>query len=406
MATLSVQIVARAPLAFPERKPGIQFNASLPYVPGPAIYGALGQQLGPAGFDEALFRDLRCSNAYPYQTSDTWVRPLPATAVKPKGVSLDRDGDAQGDTSDRAREPRDDSIRDALIERVCWEQQEPVALLYAPTDTEGRPWEAAGAAFYTLTARGALVTREVQQRVLTRVAIDRRRGTAQDGRIYSPLVISEVDQRRQAPTTFLGRLVVPDVHQDALRNALEAITHLGARQTTGLGAVTITSPSAETLDDDTTVLKRIRTLTERFQQQARLYEALGGNPWPIADGSLFTITLLSDAILLEDGWIPTQELSPALLKDATGIEARLVRSFTTTKTVGGWHSLWQRQKPADVAVVMGGVYLFQAAEELTGEQCARLAELQLSGIGERRAEGFGQLRVCDEFHLNRWGEQR
>lgn len=389
MALLTFRITALAPLAFPERKPGVQFNASLPYVPGPAIYGALGQQLGPDGFDEGLFRDLRCSNAYPCRPADTWVRPLPATAAKPKGA--------------RAAE-----ARDSLVERVCWEQQEPPALLYAPTDGDGRPWEGAGAAFYTLNGAGAMATREVQQRVLTRVSIDRRRGTAQEGRLYSPLVISEVDQDQGEPTQFLGRLVAPDAYVESIRAELESITHLGARQTTGLGAVAITALSPQAPDNADTVLGRIGRLTARFKAQAELNEALGGKPWPtpIANNSIFTLNLLSDAILLEDGWLPTQELGENLLEEATGVKARLLRSFTTTKTVGGWHSLWQRQKQANVAVVMGGVYVFQSATPLTPDACASLARLQLDGLGERRAEGFGQLRVCDDFHLMTQGENQ
>ena len=45
------------------------------------------------------------------------------------------------------------------------------------------------------------------RRVLTRVAINRRRGTAEDQRLYSPLVLSEVS--RGQPTQFRGSVFVP-----------------------------------------------------------------------------------------------------------------------------------------------------------------------------------------------------
>lgn len=382
MALLSVQIEASAPLAFPERKPGVQFNASLPYVPGAAIYGALGQHFGPTGFDEALFRAVRCHNAYPAHPKDPWVRPLPATAIIPKGAG------------DQAQP------EDSLYARVAWELQRPPALIYAPTDADGRPWEASEPGFYTLTAQGMVAIRSVQQRVLTRVSINRTRGTAQDGRIYSPLVISEVDQKTMAPTSFISQLRVPDDAVGKLGKALAAITHLGARQTTGLGAVRVTSEPAEEPDDDAgAILKRVETMTGRFQDQAALYERLGGAPWAIAQSSIFTINLLSDAILFEDGWLPTQELSALHLEQLTGVKSRLLRAFTTTKTVGGWHSLWQRPKTAEAAVLMGGLYVFQTDAPLATADCERLAALQHDGIGERRAEGFGQVRICDAFHL-------
>ncbi len=382
MELLTFQIEAQSPLVFPERKPGVQFNASLPYVPGAVIYGALGQQFGPQGFNAALFRELRCANAYPTQPDDVWVRPLPATALQPKSAE------------------RDLPLHDALIAQTCWEQQTPTALIYAPADTDGRPLQAVGSRFYTLS--NPIAYREVQQRVLTRVAINRARGTAQESRLYSPLAISEVTyvEQERAQTRFRGRLAVPTTDVATVRQALQAITHLGGRQTSGLGAVTISLDAQPAVADDAAIiLGRVQALTARFQQQAALYAALGGEPWPITDGSIFTVGLLADAILYEDGWIPTQVFSPQQLFAATGINATLLRAYAATKTVGGWQMLWQRPKPTDVAVAMGSVYVFQTAAPLDEAACATLAQLQIDGIGERRSEGYGQVRICDEFHL-------
>jgi CRISPR-associated protein Csx10 len=133
---------------------------------------------------------------------------------------------------------------------------------------------------------------------------------------------------------------------------------------------------------------------------------LGGSPWQDTNrhalespGTIFTINLLSDAILFEQGWLPTNELSAEMLKDLTGIDARLVRSFTTTTTVGGWNVSWQRPKPTAVATTMGSVFVFQVTGKLTDAHYMALARLEQDGIGERRAEGYGQIRICDEFHL-------
>ncbi len=382
MLLLTFDLEAVAPLAFPERKPGTQFNASLPYVPGGAIFGALGQILGAQNFDEALFRAIRCCNAYPVHQGDAWVRPLPATAIQPKGAE------------------RTDDVRDSLYARVCWEQQQPPALIYAPADNDGRPWEAVGSKLYTIRD-GNLQYRSVQQRILTRVAINRRRGTAQEQRLYSLLAIRETTEanKQRVPTRFRGSVALPPFAEAQVRSALTRITHLGGRQTSGLGAVRVETPETIVAPEDARqVLQRVETMTRRFREQARLYEGLGGAPWSI-EGSIFTINLLADVILLEHGWLPTQELSAGQLKELTGIEATLLRAFTTTKLVGGWHTLWQRPKPTGVAVAMGGLYVFQTNRPLTEEGCQRLAQLQIDGIGERRAEGYGQIRICDEFHL-------
>lgn len=401
MPLVPITVVARSPLAFPERKVGVQFRKSLPYVPGATIYGALGALLGrtldQAAFDR-LFRQIRCHNAYPAYTGDPWVRPLPMTAIQPKGVD-------------------DLSPSDSLVAKVCWERQRPAALIYQPTDADGRPWESAGQQFYTLSVpeatpelggwlqKAQFQRRKVDQRVLTRVAINRRRGTAEDTRLYSPLVISEVMQGRDkelTETRFLGSIVVPEGDEHLLA-ALGDITHIGGRQTTGIGAVWVEqrAPAADLLS----LKERVALMSERFGQQIELYQALGGR-WRADTGeeceppkTFFTIDLLSDAILLEEGWLPTNELSQALLRGLTGIDATLLRSFANTATVGGWNVSWQRPKPSAIATTMGSVFVFGVAGELADDDYAALAHLETAGIGERRAEGYGQVRICDEFHL-------
>lgn len=403
MRLIPIEIVARAPLAFPERKPGVQFRTSLPYVPGGAIYGALGMLLGQEWADTteafaALFRHIRCHNAYPALPGDPWVHPLPMTAIQPKS----------GKKQDLGEQP---AYKDSLYARVCWEQQQPTALIYTPTDNNGRPWEAAERTFYTLEDAnkkpwtsgrldGAKIgRRNVTQRVLTRVSINRRRGTAEDTRLYSPLVISEVmeDRDKQLTNTrFSGSIIIPD--DERILPALARITHLGGRQTTGIGAVRINEQQTARPIEDTavTISNRVDAMTVRFQKQAELYQMLGGATW--RPNVIFTVNLLSDAILFDQGWLPTNELTGDILQAATGVEARLLRSFTTTTTVGGWNVSWQRPKPTAVATIKGSVFVFQA-EKLQPHDYEALVRLQADGIGERRAEGYGQVRICDEFHL-------
>ncbi len=377
-------IEAREPLAFPESKPGAQFRRSLPFVPGAALFGALGGALWRSGrFDAALLRRLRCRNAYPMHDGDAWVRPLPATAITPKGES---------------------HPRDSLVQRVCWEQQTPPALVYAPTDTEGRPLEAAGQKFYTIR-EGKLEFRDVAQRIHTRVAINRRRGTAEDRLLYSFFAMNETPPGADAPTRFIGSLALVGSDdaarwQEVINVMTQQVDRLGARQTTGIGGVRITLRDRPA---DRSIRERVEALTQRFEQRIARYQALGGAAWELS-GPVFTVNLISDAILLRDGWLPTQELSAEMLRDATGIEARLVRSFTTTRVVGGWHALWQRPKMSHVAVRFGSLYVFEAQRPLTDNDYKALERLECDGIGERRQEGFGQVRICDDFHLVDWEE--
>jgi CRISPR-associated protein Csx10 len=375
-------IEAREPLAFPESKPGAQFRRSLPFVPGAALFGALGGALDRSErFDPALLRRLRCRNAYPMRDGDKWVRPLPATAMTPKG---------------------ENRPRDSLAPRVCWEQQTPPALVYAPTDTEGRPLEAAGQKFYTIR-EGKLEFRDATQRIHTRVAINRRRGTAEDSLLYSFFALNETSPGTDAPTRFIGSLALVDPDDSALWSQVteivtQQVDRLGARQTTGVGGVRITLRDHPS---DRSIHQRVEALTQRFKRQIAHYRALGGAAWELS-GQVFTVNLISDAILLRDGWLPTQELSADMLRDATGIEARLVRSFTTTRVVGGWHALWQRPKISHVAVRFGSLYVFETQHPLSNNDYTALERFERDGIGERRQEGFGQVRICDDFHLIDW----
>ncbi len=383
---LDLQIEALGPLAFAERRPNDQFRASLPYVPGGTLLGALGSTLAHSGqFDETIVRTLRCHNAYPSHTEDPWVRPLPLTALQPK-------------SEEHA------PVIDTLVARVCWERQQPAALIYAPTDEYGRPWVAVGNRFYTRVG-DEIHFRSVSQRVLTRVAINRNRRTAEDGRIYSPLVLNEVrtttDEhggRNHTPVSFRGTVVLPDA-ADELLAAVRRIDVLGGRTSTGLGRVAL-SPQPIDVESGAVVAGRIAALTKRFREQSTRYKQLGGEKWIVGEGTMFTVNMLSDAILLDQGWIPTQQLSVAMLREAAGISAdlTLLRAFTTTKSVAGWHTTWQQPKPAHLAVGMGSVFLFQAQTPLSADDCSRLAALQQDGIGERRQEGYGQVRICDEFH--------
>lgn len=379
-----IEIQAEGPLAFPERRFGQQYRASLPYVPGGTIYAALAAE----HFDAELFRALRCHNAYPVADDAAVARPLPLTALIEKG-------------NDKG------SLYDSLVARVCWERQQPGGLLYAPADQDGRPWEVAGRRFYTLQERSVALP-SVSQRVLTRVGINRRRGSAEGGQLYSPLVINEVVyQRGQEPrsTRFRGTVTLLE-RNDELQPWLEAIAGLGTRQSSGLGAVTVRA-ALQPADTTSTIAARIDALTQRFQYQAQQYARLGGTEFPIAERSIFTVNLLSDALLFEHGWLPTQQFSPQQLQEACGIEARLLRSFTTTSVVGGWHATWRQPKPTGPAVTMGSLFVFQAQAPLDDAACTALAQLQRSGIGERRQEGYGQVRICDEFHTHdEWPQQK
>jgi CRISPR-associated protein Csx10 len=395
-----VVITAEGPLAFPSRKPDTQFSQSLGYVPGIAIWGALGARLQrtPAA---------RFANALPARAVDEWVRVLPATAMSCKH----RPGFVKADDGDKPPH----GVFDTLIDRACWEELRPAALTYDPHCPRclGRPDAFAGFYARHIDGPARFQKREVAQRLLTRVAIDRRRGTAAEGQLYSPLAIAEViayertraeqaaDGQKQAyePTSFLG--LAWNLEPDE-RAALEQVEVLGGRRSSGLGRVRIEvlgEPAAGDLSG------RLRDFNAAFGARWALMQAARPTiapDWSPKEWTLFCVGLQTEAALLEDGWRPTIVYSAAQLWADTRLKAELVRSWASGRVAGGWNIRWNRHRPTALTTPAGAVYLFRT-QEPPARVLEALAALEEHGLGARRAEGYGIVRCCDEFHVQAIG---
>jgi CRISPR-associated protein Csx10 len=394
MPALKLTIAALSPLAFSERRPGGQFRASMPYVPGAVLRGALAQQLLNAGestgsdfqrlfirADAPMFR-----NAFPAIRSDSGgthiaSRPLPATAFSCKAEGGFRTEGKHG-------------VYDSLIDRLCCEELG-VKVVYLPQchhkDHKGKGERVES--YPHLFAGDRTVSVPLQ--LMTRVAINRRRRVADEGLLYSPMVISEAAADR-TQTVFQGDIVISQEDRELVKKRLAELTHIGSGAARGFGHVAVKVEDA--LDDG--VAGRISAFNETIKERWALWSKLRGrSPERAPDnGTFFAILLLSDAILRADGWTPTVRLEPEMLGPA-GDGATLVRCYATADYRGGWNTAWGLPKDTELVAQMGSVYVYHSPRrsEDTG-WLAALTELEEQGIGERRVEGFGQVRVCEEFH--------
>ena len=119
------------------------------------------------------------------------------------------------------------------------------------------------------------------------------------------------------------------------------------------------------------------------------------------EGTYFTVNLQSDAILTaEDGWQRSMVLNASMLKEMTGCKAELtfVRSFASYNYVGGWNAAWDLPKETALVTQMGSTFVFHTPE--LGVWIPELQKLENIGIGNRCEEGFGQILICDPFHLH------
>lgn len=79
------------------------------------------------------------------------------------------------------------------------------------------------------------------------------------------------------------------------------------------------------------------------------------------------------------------------------LQARVALQITGARRVTGWSAVWRMPKPDDLAITMGSVFVLALPDD-SPQVIDQLRTLQEEGIGRRRCEGFGQLRVASEFH--------
>lgn len=407
MTVLRFTLTAQAPLVFSERRPDGQFRPSAPFVPGASLRGALARQMLDAGKTpeegdfKALFTDPAAPlfrNAYPAEGVP------PATAYTCK--------------SDGGFPPDGHGVYDSLIDRFCYEEIErlcrehlPIAYLPQCTVCGGRV-EAFTGFYRGEFGRGKKVTPPSQ--LTTRVALNRSRRVAEEGLLYSPLVIGEAKKVKQedgseewSPTVFHGSVVVGnDAQADLVRGRLGELTHVGSGAARGFGRVTVAFAEEPGGEDDA-LANRVRVFDERIRERWTRWTALlprrDGRAEP-PEGVLVAVLLLSDAVLRQpDGWTPTVRLEPPLL--GTGLEAaRLLRCYANAEFRGGWNTAWGLPKDTDLAVARGSVYVY-SLHRLDPDALRALEALEERGVGARRQEGFGQVRICDPFHQWIQGDQ-
>ncbi|MBI4752518.1 MAG: hypothetical protein HY774_28840 [Acidobacteria bacterium] len=133
---------------------------------------------------------------------------------------------------------------------------------------------------------------------------------------------------------------------------------------------------------------------------------------PISEDTL-TVWLVSDVLLRDAALRPTTDvcdLAQALERNLTGVTLKvqkppmdqLITSLIRTRRIESWQTKWGLPRPSLVALAAGSCVQFAVTGTITADQ---LAQIEASGIGERRGEGYGQVRFNDPLltsRLNDW----
>ena len=130
------------------------------------------------------------------------------------------------------------------------------------------------------------------------------------------------------------------------------------------------------------------------------------DPMPNSEG-LLVLVLESDALVRDE--IGQHTTNPAVLVAAINRRLELDgaqrltldRAFVQGEVVGGFNRKWGLPMSQVLAARRGSVLVLRVPDERPDDFTARLKRLEAKGFGERRAEGFGQVRFLrDVFDPN------
>jgi CRISPR-associated protein Csx10 len=348
---------------------------TLDYIPGSALRGMLAEAfLYTSRQPDTLFRrvfvdDVVCfPNLYPLVNEGT-ARPIPLSAYTCKSEP--------GFKNDKRRfdEPEEPhGVWDLLFEkcneftgredRRCHKEDE---CAHAPL----KPHEG----FYN-GSDPTPQTIQIASIISTRTAVQTKTQSALEASLHS-------QRELPAGTKFRGLLTATDEHAlDALEKALGSpvIGYTGRRRA-GKVTLILQPPSLQS------------------PQPAFLEE------WPLQERwSFFTLTLLSDTILVDRLLRPVVTLTSDILKDReqvdfpTEVSVCVVKAFCATRRVSGWHSIARIFKPDDIALVKGSTFLLKVPTEARELVQQWMSSVTANGIGLRKSEGFG--RVCFDEPLH------
>ena len=384
---LAIEVTLKSPIVPGGRKPTGQTIQSIQHIPGGLLRGAVADRWladsGDGEPDDDFRKVFLSSDAGIFRNCYPGTSVLPATAIGCKDFA----GFPAADDTDKH------DIFDTLLERLVAEEAN---MLYNPScphcDDNGRVEAQSG--FYARSDEGCK-ERTLNTRLLTRVAINRQRKVAADELLYNLNAIDPLSVDGEQISLY-GSARIPSALVSKMADTLQKqVQRLGGGSSRGLGRVCV---KVERRGDADPLEQRISHFNAALKRIWQTYSCLPHVNREAFDGTYFSIALQSDAILQEN-WQSSMILTAEMFQEMTGCRAEvtLIRSFASYDYVSGWNAAWGLPKETDLITRIGSVFVFHVPDIDTW--IPALKTLEEVGVGNRRKEGFGQILICDRFHL-------
>lgn len=379
-----------SPLVLRAERSRVQFSPGLDYIPASAVRGAIAAHYLQTEGEDEVFRQMFVAGkvSFPDLLPSTEKEPgrlLPATARLCKRYGWKH----------RA------SLTDALLRLKLTENPESFEGLQDPAweycperdcrDINKRDRVPHGYVTATLEPVAA------EKRLLTGTAINRATGTAESGMLFSQEALVE-DQLFKG--LFKGVLRFYGDDAPGLQARLEQVLYVGTRlrigaaRSRGLGLAEVQEwqdpwggPELES---------RIGAFNQALKRLAERYKR------PVDGAVYFAMTLESHLILRDrTGQAVTSlsrrpDLSPLLGLDGVTLDRHVI----LPAVVRGWNAQQGFPRADEPSLGRGSVLLFRIDPGYEAGVYERLASIEHDGLGQRRGEGFGRVRVCDPFHYD------
>jgi CRISPR-associated protein Csx10 len=244
---------------------------------------------------------------------------------------------------------------------------------------------------------------EVRPRFFVRVGLNRFTETAEEGILYTleALVPGPGGEGKEKPLSFVGHWRMSEEQWRALKTLLEGhvrredgayLLRIGTARARGMGKVALS------FMEEPPPLPPMEERLDNFQPR--------DNEGKLVDPEhlYFALTLRAPLLLYDSGGRPTAKPERSVLEAYVsslpeGLEFLAEASMVEREEWTGWSAVWALPKPVVTAIAAGSVLAFRAPEAEKGAVVAFLQEVEEKGLGERLAEGWGEVIACDPFHV-------